>query len=401
MEKVKTAKFLGGLLLSCALLAGCGSAGAVDVAENGREDGSAASEETPQAGGETMETVESVFYFNGGVGEDSLPAGLRIPSSFGDESRRERTMQALQEWGVYRQTPDCAVSREGRPLLELYSEEDKRVTGIVFHRWTQSSANAEDGEPAERMEEETYCALLPWDALEKLGTLAYSCDSDQRTLEESFSDPEGTLQAYVAYEYAPDVPFPMISECRYTSAEDGNQAGFPSDLRNILNRPQRFLLYKEKMNFSGEGRWQGYDGCLHAGSRAVCLYDEAGRLQTIREETGEPLSDGGDSLSGEIAFAYRDDGLDTVSYWFNPGSGSTADSSGTIAYDGQGRPQYKEYYVTHGTHYGVYLYKGSETRPWLCLEFCSQVMGPEDEDGVSAGCVFHAYLFHNPQESVG
>ena len=155
------------------------------------------------------------------------------------------------------------------------------------------------------------------------------------------------------------------------------------------------------MNFSGEGRWQGYDGCLHAGSRAVCLYDEAGRLQTIREETDEPLSDGGDSLSGEIAFAYRDDGLDAVSYWFNPGSGSTADSSGTIAYDGQGRPQYKEYYVTHGTHYGVYLYKGSETRPWLCLEFCSQVMGPEDEDGVSAGCVFHAYLFHNPQESVG
>ena len=31
MKKVKTAKFLGGLLLSCALLAGCGSAGAVDV----------------------------------------------------------------------------------------------------------------------------------------------------------------------------------------------------------------------------------------------------------------------------------------------------------------------------------------------------------------------------------
>ena len=403
---MKAAEVLGGLLLLCLLLAGCDSAGTAE--EGGKQEvGSVISTGEPQAGEDTLESTQSGFFFDGysnGLGGDILEDGLRIPSSFGDDSRRERTVAALQRWGVYQQTPAHTVSRGERTLLELYSEEEKRATGVVFHLWSQQGASADPRrkeQSAAWAETETYCALLRWDGFEKLGTLAYNSDSSRRTLQESFSDLGGNQQAYITYEYAPGIPFPIISRCQNTSAGHGEITEFSPNLWDILNRPHRFCLYKEKMEFDETGQWQGYDGGFHAGNRASCLYDGTGQLQTIREESAELAMDGGSPVTGEIDFGYQNDRLDTVCYWFDHRGGSTDDSSGVIAYDGQGRPQNKEYYVTHGAHYCVYLYEGAETRPWLCLEFCSQAVGPQDEDGVYAGCAFLAYLFQNEQESNG
>lgn len=407
--KRKAVLRLFGFLLSCVMLAGCQpvpAAGVVSSAlpgasgaqESASSTSSAADEKKPMAGG-IRETV--YFHNNGTMDADKIKESWQIVDSMTENRRKELTEEFLRTWDVYKEAPDGAAGTQGRPLLEYYSNEAKRITGVIFHLWSQRRTLSEEfwgkGEPDEWIETATYCTLLHWDDLEKRGTLVYDRDAEQRTRWERYYDPDGVQKQYIAYEYAEGLPIPLITQY------EGPELQTPScDEGNVLNQPQRFWLYQNLAEYDAAGRLQKYKGTLHAGDRAVFQYDGAGRLQTIREETDQPVKGQEDNFSGKVTFTYRDDGsLDTMDYGFLYW-GSSTDCSGAAAYDEQGRLVYRHYYITHGYHYRVYLYNGEETRPWAWMEFCTQALSsPDEETGVYYGCDCFYYLFEKQEAAAG
>ena len=394
-------------LLSCVLLAGCQSvpeAGAVSSALPGSRESassisSAVEEKKPMAEG-IRETV--YFHNNGTMDADKIKESWQIIDSMTENRRKEQTEEFLRTWDVYKEAPDGTASTQGRPLLEYYSNEAKRITGVIFHRWSQRKTLNEafygKGDSDEWLETSTYCTLLHWDDLEKQGTLVYDCDAEQRTLWERYYDLDEEQKQYIAYEYAEGLPISLITQY------EGPKPQTPScDESNVLNQPQRFWLYQNLTEYDAAGRLQKYKGTLHAGDRAVFQYDDAGRLQTVRKETDHPIKGQEDNFSGEVTFTYRDDGsLDTMQYGFSHMLGPTTDSGGAAAYDEQGRLVYRHYYITHGHHYRVYLYNGEEARPWAWMEFCTQALSsPDEETGVCYGCECFFYFFKKQEAAAG
>ncbi|MBD5487841.1 MAG: hypothetical protein HDR13_03475 [Lachnospiraceae bacterium] len=53
----------------------------------------------------------------------------------------------------------------------------------------------------------------------------------------------------------------------------------------------------------------------------------------------------------------------------------TSDSSGAIEYDEKGRMILNDYYITHGGHTDIFLYKDDSDLPWACLNWCSYAPG--------------------------
>lgn len=402
--KRKAIRRLLGFLLSCVLLAGCQSVPTAESARSSVSSGvpesasSAAAEKKPMTEG-TRETV--YFHNNGTMDADKIKESWRIPHSMTDNRGKALTEDFLRTWDVYKEAPDGEADVQGRPLLEYYSNEAKRITGVIFHCWSQRETLNEEfwgkGEPDEWVETSTYCTLLHWDDFEKQGTLVYDRDAEQRTRWERYYDPDGEQKQYIAYEYAEAFPIPLIT--RY----EGPEPQRPSyDEDNVLNQPQRFWLYQNLAEYDAAGRLQNYKGTLHAGERAVFQYDDAGRLQTIREETDHPVKGQEDDFSGKITFTYRDDGsLDTMDYGFAYWGPST-DCGGEVSYDEQGRLVYRRYDITHGTHYRVCLYNGEEKRPWAWMEFCTQALSsPDEETGVYYGCECFFYLFEKQETAAG
>ena len=139
--KRKAVLRLFGFLLSCVMLAGCQpvpAAGVVSSAlpgasgaqESASSTSSAADEKKPMAGG-IRETV--YFHNNGTMDADKIKESWQIVDSMTENRRKELTEEFLRTWDVYKEAPDGAAGTQGRPLLEYYSNEAKRITGVVFH----------------------------------------------------------------------------------------------------------------------------------------------------------------------------------------------------------------------------------------------------------------------------
>jgi hypothetical protein len=157
----------------------------------------------------------------------------------------------------------------------------------------------------------------------------------------------------------------------------------------MLNKNQKFWFYKDYAVFDAAGKVIGYNNELQYPGISLNHYsefgyDEKGRLKEIREPYNEDdnyISPAWEvDFSGEITLDYREDNtLSSVNYGFYHFNHGTWDSSGKIRYDEKGRMIYREYYVTHGRHYCIYLYDGESTRPRAVIEFCQGVT-PGDED---------------------
>ena len=63
---------------------------------------------------------------------DKIKESWQIVDSMTENRRKELTEEFLRTWDVYKEAPDGAAGTQGRPLLEYYSNEAKRITGVVF-----------------------------------------------------------------------------------------------------------------------------------------------------------------------------------------------------------------------------------------------------------------------------
>lgn len=350
-------------------------------------------------------TIESALYFNNleqqndKEDESKGQETIQITPYIDDEKRNEIIAAYLQKHDIDKEMPDGTTNDCKRCLIEYYSDEDRRMTCMIFHIWGlyykdpdalaaaassfyDLSQEEQDKLSETTLREITYCTTLYWDDINYAGTLIYDCDKEQRTTWESFTDLEGNVLTSLSYDYIEDIPFSFITE--YENVETANPY--------ILNRAQCFWLYKDLTEYDETGRWISYHGCLHSGDRAVCSYDENAKLETIREESEEFEEDWGDARSGDITLHYREDGsLERMEYSFVTARRSTYDSSGTAYFDEQGRMVYRTYYVTHGNHECFYLYKDGK-RPWAYMELCSQAWSSIDSN-TNYGNEFFIYLF--------
>jgi len=286
----------------------------------------------------------------------------------------------LQERGTYKETPDRVDKIDQVYRVEHYTSSNKTSYIIVIPIETVAKG---------RMYE-LFCFTYTQEDFKKIGSIAYD------KTRESLYDAEENLVASISYEYLKGIPFPFINGFagakQYADFYNGHysEAGF-----SVLNRNNKFWLYKDLAVFDGT-RVIGYNG-LESDSykKKLLVYDELcghlmkdfiynnkGKLIRINEEFPEEMLPSEDEIAAHgsdymeyrsrITLDYRnDDTLKMMDYSFSWSGYGTWDSSGKIYYDQLGRMAYMHYYVTHGTHYGYYLYEGESTRPWACIGFCT------------------------------
>ena len=136
----------------------------------------------------------------------------------------------------------------------------------------------------------------------------------------------------------------------------------------FLNRAFKFNVFKECAKFDEEGKLCAYDGSLGVDDKwCGCCYTfsyDGDRLTDITDVYHEDLKEEYDKeYSGQILPHYGEKGvLEWVEYRHSGYSHGTWDCAGEIFYDDLGRMTFNSCYVTHGSHYLVYLYADEEMR---------------------------------------
>jgi len=287
---------------------------------------------------------------------------------YSEEQIEELEEVYLQEQGFGGQDPAGTLYRQdGAPFMEYYVNEDEQRYCFVMRLW-----NFDEG--GDRHLRAVYCAARSLADAEETGAILYRFDDSQGVTRERLYDEWGMKRAEVSYRYRDGIVFPFITES--WNPDDGY----------YLCRGQMTLFYEELSEFDEQGRFVGTmevtpetDLRSYLPYACKCVYSQDGRLTAIQEEMQQEdiENDWGwwdetIDYSGQIKLDYYEDGaLKSIDYFRSQRSHGTWESNGNIECDRQGRMIYDSYYVTHGGHVSVYLYREEEERPWAQLDWCS------------------------------
>ncbi len=330
--------------------------------------------------------IESILIFdsyNGDGADEKCGAIMAFASmEYNEEERTDFIKSYLQSWDMYKEKPDGVISGAEKTQVEYYSDEIKGKTCFIVHMYFDSWVDAKDN--VRDAYEKVYCIAVVWNGLEQKGSLSYERDETGKVIAESLYDVNGESIAEISYEYMPGIVFPFIEKYQSTEEDD-------YEIRGVLNRNNKFWLYKDGTEIDESGIVQKYSREIYYGGEyeadILCTYNEEGQLQAFLEQLSDfdIEMECDEEYSGEVLFRYKDDkNLELIDYRFCTFSHGTWDSSGEIYFDEQNRMVYRECYITHGRHYWVYLYEGEETRPRAIIYICNQPYSWE-EDGSAYG----------------
>jgi len=339
--------------------------------------------------------VETVLLFSPDVLNDEKLRDT-VSISFDDKNQETAFIKSyLQKHETFKETPDSVYYDDKNYYIEYYANNDKKKTSFIIHFIYDANTFGES----------VYCITFSWDDLKELGNIVYDCDQNGDTIYENLYDTNGEQIADISYEYVNGFPFPLIS--KYNIPNDDNYYF----VYKILNRNQKFWFYKDLTVFDKTGKITRYNGDLQDSQKISqihfnnFIYDEKNRLSEIHEEFTEEdkkflsddfgIEDFSSIFSGKITLGYSENGkLILLNYGYHFANHGTWESSGEIYYDEQGRMIYRDYYITHGTHYCIYLYEGESKRPWAYIELCSMPYTVQDNVGYG-GAETSVYLFQS------
>ncbi|WP_324823951.1 hypothetical protein [Sinanaerobacter sp. ZZT-01] len=314
--------------------------------------------------------------------DEKLQGTICLSPTLEEKQKKSLINEYLQRLGTYKETPDSVTYDNGRLLVEHYLNETKEKTSFIFHLYGKKS----ESENAIASQDAIICTTINLSDFQKVGYLSYTFDEQQRTNHESLLDTKKNPIAAINYQYLNGVPFPFIT--KYEASDTSRNIA-----DHVLNINQKFWIYKDNAEFDNAGKWTGYSADMYknhnSGYTFTCSYDTKGNLVKIIGETDKS------DLLNEINLVYQKAGLlSTVDYTRPDTVYGTADSSGQIHYDENGRMIYKENYITHGTQYVFYLYNDEDKRPWICIQLDSAIQG-HITDEVDYGNQVTAYLFQS------
>lgn len=294
----------------------------------------------------------------------------------------------LKKQGIRKTEPDGTVyNRRREPLVEYYIEEPENKYCFVVHLWGDYWLDYEAGTSEYR--DAVYCTTHVLEESDQTGTLLYNIDEENGITRERLYDTEGMRKADVSYTNMVGAPISLITD--YWYIDTGYDAG-----RGVLCRSQKFWFDEKQAEFDESGRFVRYqgicetdengDGNLPQGGMTIydgyfdhpctCSYDEKGRLKIIEEDLLPEDEEYERENSGQVEFQYDENGvLKESEYNLSSWTHGTSDSSGTIEYDEKGRMILNNYYITHGGHKDIFLYKDDSDLPWACLNWCSYAPG--------------------------
>ena len=294
----------------------------------------------------------------------------------------------LKKQGIRKTELDGTVyNRRGEPLVEYYIEEAEHKYCFVVHLWGDYWLDYEAGTSEYR--DAVYCTTHVLEESDQTGTLLYNIDKENEITRERLYDTEGMCKADVSYENIAGAAISLITD--YWYIDTGYDAG-----RDVLCRSQKFWFDEEQAEFDEAGRFVRYrgiceadengDGNLSPGEMTVydvyfghpctCSYDGKGRLKIIEEDLLPEDEEYERENSGQVEFQYDENGILTESeYNLSSWTHGTSDGSGTIEYDEKGRMILNDYYITHGGHTDIFLYKDDSDLPWACFNWCSYAPG--------------------------
>ncbi len=264
----------------------------------------------------------------------------------------------LKRQGIQKTEPDGTVfNRRGEPLVEYYIEESENKYCFVVHLWGDYWIDYDAG--ISEHQDAVYCTTHVLEDADQVGTFLYHMDEENEITRERLYDTEGMRKSDISYKNMPGVPLCLITN--YWYIETGYDAGW-----NVLCRNQKFWFDEEQAAL--EDGYFTYP-CTFS-------YDENGRLKMIEEELLEEDKEEGRENSGQAEFQYDGNGILAEStYSRSSWTQGTTDCSGTIEYDEKGRMIRNDYYITHGGHTDIFLYKDGADLPWARLNWCSFAPG--------------------------
>lgn len=327
-----------------------------------------------------------VVYQWSAYGQDSdMGYAMYHPYDDGYDMRKvdEFVQNYLRTQGIDKETPDGAsYNQNGDLFVECYVDREKGQYCFIVHLWGEYWQDYDNG--ISQYQDAVYCTTYTLHDDDIAGYVLRGQDSSQNTNWERLYDKWGKKMADVSYEYILQMPFPFITESwNFT-------AGFSSV---PLIRNQKMWFFKEQAQFDADGRFFSYVSQNDAEVTGEyfpypcrTVYDTNGRLKAIQEELqDEDIEmewgwwDDSIDYSGQIAFDYYEDGtIKGVDYVRSSYTHGTTDSSGNIVYDKKGRMIYNDYYITHGSDAGIYLYEEDSDMPWCVLCWCSFAPGFEN-----------------------
>ncbi|MDE6386206.1 MAG: hypothetical protein K2L82_00175 [Lachnospiraceae bacterium] len=294
----------------------------------------------------------------------------------------------LKKQGIRKTEPDGTVyNRRGEPFVEYYIEETENKYCFIVHLWGDYWIDYETGTSEYR--DAIYCTTHILEESDQTGTLLYNIDEENGITRERLYDTEGMRKADVSYKNMTETPICMITD--YWYIDTGYDVGC-----GALCRSQKFWFDEKQAEFDETGRFVRYHGIcetdenddsnLPQGGMTVydgyfdhpctCFYDEKGRLKTIEEDLLPEDEEYERENSGQVEFQYDENGILTeAGYNLSLWTHGTTDSAGTIEYDEKGRMIRNDYYITHGGHEDIFLYKEDSYLPWACLNWCSYAPG--------------------------
>lgn len=298
----------------------------------------------------------------------------------------------LEERNLYKEDAD-GINYGGEAWrTEYYIDSENEKITFVVHSYYESVIDFDTKETGPV--EIAFCITIPFQDMEAVGQIVYTCNDDGRVNTERYQNTAGEIQACASYEYMPGSNIPLITA--HSEKEDAENGGML--IGGFLNRAFKFDVFKDCAKFDKEGKLCAYDAFMGWDDNwCGCCYTFSyvgDRLKDITDAYHEDLKEGYDiEYSGQILPHYGEKGaLEWIEYWHSGSSHGTWDCAGEIFYDDLGRMTCNSCYVTHGSHYLVYLYEDEEMRPWAVLEICS-MSKTGDEDGNGYGNGVNAVFF--------
>lgn len=294
-----------------------------------------------------------------------------------DEYDVEKKEEALQDYlkvqGIDRTELEISYNQQGEPLIEYYVDDSIKQYCFILHLWGDYWEDYEKG--ISKYQDAILCTAYNLKEEEKLGYLLTNEVQGGKGRRQRLYDQWGNFMAEISYEQHENVPFPFITDFRNLDIQ------FRS-MEEVMARESKLWLYAEESCFDEKGRLLSYnDPDMREDLKEYfadfyrCIYDEMGRLETFQLESENESED----YYGHMDFIYDEGGgLLRIEYIQSPEGYGTWDSSGSIWFDDRGRMIGNKYYVTHGSHWNMYLYDKEVMSPIAGFYFCPSIPGFED-----------------------
>lgn len=339
---------------------------------------------------ETEGRVETVYNWRAYGSESKGPYAVYdprsgpyddVPEEYDESTRDEFLHEYLLDQGIRKEEPDGVIyDQNGDPYVEYYVDGEDGKYCFIFHMWGNYLVDYDQG--IHQYKDALYCTAYTPDEDDLFGYIIYEEDTEQNRYCERLYDRNGKKMAEAAYEYIPEMPFPLV-------VESWNLDSFHPKL---LIRNQKTWFYMERAQFDSEGKLIAYNGRTGEGEGGEYLtylcqatYDMDGRLTQLREEPAkEEIEeawgwwDEAEDYSGWMKFGYSEGVISSVDYRRTSYVYGTTDDVGHIDYDEKGRMLCNDYYITHGSDSDIYLYEGDSDMPWCVIRWCGFAPGFED-----------------------